>query len=116
MFVTRDIVRQVKSMSSTTTFPITLPVDVLMYCESHQLTSHLESAIRIAEQAFAPVLGWQISLEADPEIDETYVVIDIAVSATVDEVLQRRREYTRRWVSTATPAATWRIRVLVDIQ
>jgi hypothetical protein len=102
-------------MTETTTLPIAFPEDVLRYCESWGLVADLHTAFRIAEQAYAPAKGWEIAIEPDPEIEDEYVVIDVAIIGDLEEILRKQNAFSRRWSREASSEGTWRIRVLWKI-
>ena len=95
--------------------PRVLPEDVSRYCAAHQLTPYLETALRLAEEAFAPVQRLQITLEADPETGEEYLVIEVAMGDRGDRVLEQKKRYTRAWVQAAPPDIRRHIRLAYDL-
>lgn len=101
-------------MPQTVAFPATIPEDVSRFCAAHDLLPDLHLALRLAEEAFAPVHRWHVGLEADPETNEEAVIIDVTIFTTVDDALKRKRDYALRWIRSATPEAQWRIRLLFD--
>lgn len=104
-------------MSRNTTLPVSIPEDVLAFCTSHGLIDPLEVAIRLAEEAYAPVRGWEVSLLEDPDVEyETYfVIVDVAVSGTVDEVMAMHRQFDHAWMSAqVSPSGRHYIRVLAQ--
>lgn len=82
------------------------------YCADHRITRELHAAVELAFDVYGQIKQITARLQADPETDERRVVIDVAVTGDVDQVLQRKKEYTRRWVQLASPDARDRIRVL----
>src|SRR5687768_10434492 len=92
----------------------TLSTDVAAFCAREGLLEHLRRALALADSCLGPS-ALAVELEADPETDEEAVVITAVVSMPADEVLRRKREYTRRWIESAPPAARERIRLLFDI-
>lgn len=103
-------------MPNTSLLPITIPPDVRDYCRAHGLEADLELAIRVAEEAYEPVKAWGICLEPDPEVeDEEYVVIDVTTAGTDEELSGKHEGFLTRWAQSASPEATWRIRVLFNL-
>src|SRR5688500_11575093 len=80
-----------------------LPPDVAEVCARRGLGGHLPLAVRLAREAFGPASDLRLSVDTDPDTDDRRVVLDVTVDATVDELLRRHRDYTRRWVQ-AVPA------------
>src|SRR5690348_18161729 len=83
--------------------PYTIPQEVAQYCAANQLTPYLETAMRLAEEAFSPVQRIQVTLETDPETDEAYLFITVAVQDRGDRALEQKRRFTRAWVQAAAP-------------
>lgn len=94
--------------------PVQLSPEVLHFCEAHHILPQLETAMRIAGESFTAARALEISIEEDPETGEAAVVIDVTVSATVDEALAQKSIYTRRWVESAAADARERIRLLIN--
>jgi hypothetical protein len=92
--------------------PYTIPKEVARYCTANHLTPHLETALRLAEECFAPVQRIEVVLEPDPEVDAEYVVIDVWTNGSVDEAVSRKEQYTRRWVASIPSWVIGRIRLL----
>jgi hypothetical protein len=83
--------------------PYTIPEEVARYCAATQLTPYLDTAIRLAEEAFSPVRRLQVSLEADPETGEDYLFITVAIDDRGEQVLEQKKRFTRAWVQSAPP-------------
>ena len=101
-------------MPNATAPSIAIPENVRDFCTAHSLLSDLELAVRLADEAFAPVRRWKLSLQDDPEVEgETYVIIDVTLNADVPEAMRRDDVFTQKWVRhPVTPEGKWRIRVL----
>lgn len=69
----------------------------------------------LAESAFHPVLDLNVELETDPETDEKGLVVEVRVSMAIQEVLRRKRAYTRQWIDAAPADVRSRIRLFYDI-
>jgi hypothetical protein len=102
-------------MSQATIDDVVLPKDVVDFCSERGLAGDLHLCISLACEIFSPVRSLTVGLEADPEVDECYVVVDVARTLLVDDALARRREFSTRWVQAASPEARYRIRMLSDI-
>ena len=94
--------------------PHVLPEEVSQYCAAHQLTPYLETALRLAEEAFAPVKRLKTTLETDPETGEEYLVIEVVMADRGDRVLDQKKRYTRAWVQAAPHDIRRRIRLAYD--
>ena len=90
----------------------TIPEEVARYCAAHQLTPHLETALRLAEEIFAPIERIEVVLEPDPEGDQEYVVIDVWPVNDGRDALSKYYDYTRRWVSSIPPAVIGQISLI----
>lgn len=55
-------------------------------------------ALEIIYESFPPVRQWSLLLEQDPETDEKWLLIDIAVEGTANEILDAYDKYIDRWV------------------
>ena len=86
-----------------TVAPYTIPEEVARYCAANQLTPYLEAALRLAEEAFSPVQRIQVALETDPETDEPYLFITVAIDNRGGRVLEQKKRFTRAWVQAAPP-------------
>jgi hypothetical protein len=102
-------------MPQMTVEDVSIPAEVVEFCSDNGLTSDLQLAIALAREVFAPVRSLTVQLEADPEVDESYVVVDVARTLPVRDALARRQEYSTRWTQAASPEAQFRIRMLSDI-
>lgn len=92
-----------------------LPEPVIGYCSKHQLLSQLNTAIRLAELHFDPVNDLRVGVEADPDADDDFLVIDVSLAMDADEVLRRKYAYTRDWVNSTPAEGRERIRLLYHI-
>lgn len=87
--------------------------DASRYCAAQQLTAHLETAIRLAEETFAPVRRVEVVLEPDPEVDSEYVVVEVWPDLDAAEAFHRKPRYTTQWVRSAPPSVVGRIRLML---
>jgi len=95
--------------------PSSIPLEVSEFCVQHGIMSHLETAIRLAKLHFAPYRELRVGVESDPEVDDAAVVIDVTLEMEVNEVLQRKQDYTRDLVASTPPNAREKFRLLYDI-
>jgi hypothetical protein len=89
-----------------------IPGDVLEFASQRQLLPHLERALRLAESTFLTIRQLSMGVEADPDSDEQYIVIDVTMDLEADEVLRRDDAYTRAWVASTPPDVRSHIRLL----
>ena len=61
-------------------------------------TGFVQTAIGLVEKHFAPVEELRLEAEQDPEVDERYVVIEVATGLDAEESLLHYRNYTREWI------------------
>ncbi len=87
---------------------------VQWYCDKHRLLPYLRTAVRLAEIHFAPARDLGVSVDIDPETEEEKLVIDVSVATDIDDVLRRKRAYTRDWISSAPLEAGEKICLLCD--
>lgn len=92
----------------------TIPEEVSRYCVANQLTAYLDTAMRLAEEAFSPVRRLTVSLESDPETGEGYLFITVAIDDRGEQVLEQKRRFTRAWVQSAPPEIRRRFSVSYD--
>jgi hypothetical protein len=89
-----------------------VPEEVAWFCNSHQLFATLQHAIQLADACFPPLERLSVEMEVDPETGEEGVVILVGVSMAVDEVLQCKAAYTRRWVDSVPAGPRHLIRLV----
>lgn len=91
------------------------PPAVARFCSKHQLTESLHEALRLVGEVFPAAHGVRVGVESDPETDEEAVIIDVAADLTTADALERKREYSRRWVASVPPDVIGKIRLVLDI-
>ncbi len=109
--------RMILRMLSTTSTPQSpsaedFAQDVLDYCQRYGVLPSLMAAAGLASEVFLSARDIAVRTQADPETEQTRIVVDVAVVGEADEILRQKAEYTRRWVELATPEVRDRIRVL----
>jgi hypothetical protein len=90
-----------------------VPDEVAQYCAAHQLSAALETALRLAEETFAPVRRLEVTLEPDPEVNAEYVVLDVWPGLSAAEAFSRKQRYTHQWVRSVPPSVVGRIRLML---
>ena len=93
--------------------PYTIPAEVAQFCATHHLASHLETALRLAEEVFAPIQRIEVVLEPDPEVDEEYLIVDVWPRLSPEEAFSRKPRYTREWVRSVPPSVIGKISLIL---
>jgi len=71
------------------------------FCKKKGILEYLNIAMDIIRESFASVRQLSLSSEQDPETDEQWILIDIAVDGPTGEVLKAYDRYIDQWVSAA---------------
>jgi hypothetical protein len=79
-----------------------LTKEITDFCKKKGIFEYLKVAIDIIRESFTSVRQWSLLPEQDPETGEKWLLIDIAVDGTADEILEAYDRYIDQWVS-ATP-------------
>ena len=78
-----------------------LSQEVSSFCEKYRLTGFLKSAVDIINKSFLSIKEMEFIIEQDPEIEEEWLLIDIAVDGTSEELLDAYDKYIEQWISIA---------------
>lgn len=89
--------------------------DVHAFCAEHGIEEFLRQAIAVARHSFRPIRKIETRLQADPDADETRVVVDVTVESDIPSALAMKRTYTQQWVKLAPPRVRNLIRLLYNI-
>jgi hypothetical protein len=88
--------------STTAVADLSLTDEVRDFCQRNDLLDHLRRAVELARGHFSIVGDPVVKLEQDPEVEESYLVLEIRVRGQEDEWIQAHKEYNRSW-ATSTP-------------
>ena len=69
------------------------------FCKKRGIFEYLKVAINIIRESFISVRQLSLFPEQDPETGEKWLLIDIAVDGTTEEVLEAYDRYIDQWVS-----------------
>jgi hypothetical protein len=106
--------RQIPSFELT--FPnADIPKHVLGHCITVGIVVELRAAILLAFQVYKSVQKVIARIQADPDTEEERVIVDIAVVGELTDVLQQKKDYTKRWLQITSPDVRERIRVLYHV-
>jgi len=94
---------------------LAFPPEVRKFCEDRGVLDYLRLALQIAAQTFELHGDPLVTIETDPETDEEAVVIDVSSPLSCDEAVERKLQYTRRWVQSVPPDVIGTIRLILSI-
>jgi hypothetical protein len=104
-------------LPNPTTAVAELPLsdEVRDFCRRHDLLHHLNRAVELARQCFTIVGDPVVKLEQDPEVEESYLVLEIRVAEDEDESIQAQRTYSRSWATTTPWPAVHMISLICNL-
>lgn len=105
-------------MSTTRLVPAladTLPPDALRFCAAHDLMPSLHHTIQLAEAVLRPVGPVRVELMVDPETGEEWLDVMVPVAGSVEDVVRRKQEYTRRRSECAPFSTLEKISTSLDV-
>jgi hypothetical protein len=91
-----------------------LPADVLAFCQRKGLTQDVKTAVELAKQSFRSD-KLRLQIEGDPEGEEEWVVIDVDVQGTVNEVLGAYDSFKEKWLTAVATDRGRLVRLLYNI-
>ena len=71
------------------------------FCTEKGISEYLKTALNIIKESFPPVRELRLLKEEDSETDEKWLLIDVTVDGSVDDVLEGYDRYVERWVTSA---------------
>jgi hypothetical protein len=89
--------------------------EIVEFCSRERITSYLPTAVNSAEKNFPTISELKIEVEQDPETEEEWLVLNVAIRGEVDEVLNNYDNYVNYWVSTVPWPERQKIRLLYNI-
>ncbi|SPD71993.1 putative N-6 DNA methylase [uncultured Desulfobacterium sp.] len=92
-------------------FEISLTHEQSDFCAQKGLTGYLKNTIDIIFESFPPVKSMRCLLEQDPETGEKWLLIDVAMDSTTEEVLSAYDKYLDQWISVIPASARESIRL-----
>jgi hypothetical protein len=90
-----------------------LPPPVLAYCTEHRLLPAVQTTLDLVRACFASE-RITLTTDDDPEFDQRWVVIDVAVEGEVEAVLGAYERFTRAWLAAVPTAERRHLRVLYN--
>lgn len=94
---------------------IDLSPEVTDFCNRKGITGYIKTAIKIIRRSFVSIKEMEFIIEQDPEIDNEWLLIDIKVDGTVEELLTAYDNYIEEWVSNAPEMARDNIKLSYGI-
>jgi len=80
-----------------------LPTDLQAFCKRLGITRYVPVALRLLKECFPKVRDLQMYPECDPESGEEWLVLQIRVPGSVDEVRRQYDDYTRKKIVAIPP-------------
>jgi len=94
---------------------IDLSPEVNGFCKRKGISKYLKAAIEIIRNAFASIKELDFIIEKDPDTDDEWLLIDIKVDGTIEEILAYYDVYIEQWVTTAPAIARDKIKLSYGI-
>ena len=88
-----------ESNSRRRIYDVLLTPEVTDFCSSKGITRYFEKAIDILRASFPSIKDMDFTIEQDPETGEKWLLIDIAVDGTTEEILSSYDKYVDQWVA-----------------
>jgi hypothetical protein len=89
---------------------------VLEFARRHNILQYVEEALRQVENSFLPEVTPVAVLDEDFETGEMRVVIEVALSMTADEAVDRYETYIRQWVALTPPDVRHWVSLSLDVR
>jgi len=100
------------TMSLTLTSPASEPDasrEMREYIRTHDLETALTTTLRLAETALPSGSACKLELGDDPESDETWLVVHLAINVPRSQALDRLDQFVELWIDSVPPEAQCRI-------
>lgn len=79
------------------------PPDVREFCIAHDVVGAVAKLRRLAQEEMSGLTGTKLRIQADPESDASWVVVEAQVASTVEAVLADSDAVLRRWIGVTEP-------------
>jgi hypothetical protein len=83
---------------------------VRTFCDQHDLDHAVRDTIQLAQRTFPPGSRVELQVKQDPESDELWLVVSLALQASVEVALEHYGRFVEEWVRIVPAAARDRIR------
>jgi hypothetical protein len=100
---------------TTAVADLPLSDEVRDFCRRHDLLHHLNRAVELAREHFSIVGEPVVKLEQDPEVDESYLVLEIRVGGEEEESIRAHMAYNSSWGNSTPWPAVHLITLIADL-
>ena len=91
------------------------PLEVKRFVSAHKISAEVRLAEQLVKGSFPSGSVPTLQIEADPEAEEKWLVIDIAVRCDVDAALLAYNEVVSQWIAAAPPEARNLVRITFNL-
>ena len=92
-----------------------LTPQVSEFCSQKGISEYLETTLKIIKENFPPVRGLHLLKEQDPEVEEQWLLIDITVDGSIDNILEGYDHYIDQWVKSVPEPVRKNIRLSYSV-
>jgi hypothetical protein len=89
--------------------------EVSEFCSQKGISEYLETTLKIIKESFPPVRGLHLLKEQDPEAEEQWLLIDITVDGSIDDILEGYDHYVDQWVKSVPESVRKNIRLSYSV-
>src|SRR5262249_45029667 len=94
---------------------MSLTPEVRAFCAQEDITAELRIAIDLAKQCFDLDGEPSVRLEQDPEVESSYLVVDVVAKGSIDGVVAAYNSYASEWATAVAWPKVEKIRLAYDI-
>ncbi len=92
-----------------------LTPQVSEFCSQKGISEYLKTALNIINESFPPVRILHLLKEQDPETEEQWLLIDITVDGSINDILEGYDHYVDQWVASAPESIRESIRLSYSV-
>ena len=89
--------------------------EVSEFCSQKGISEYLDTTLKIIKESFPPVRGLHLLKEQDPEVEEQWLLIDITVDGSIDNILEGYDHYVDQWVKSVPESVRKNIRLSYSV-
>jgi len=89
--------------------------EVSEFCSQKGISEYLDTTLEIIKESFPPVRGLHLLKEQDPEVEEQWLLIDITVDGSIDNILEGYDHYVDQWVKSVPESVRKNIRLSYSV-
>jgi len=89
--------------------------EVSEFCFQKGISEYLETTLKVIKESFPPVRGLHLLKEQDPEAEEQWLLIDITVDGSIDDILEGYDHYVDQWVKSVPESVRKNIRLSYSV-